>query len=181
MIIKVMVFGRDGKGEIVAREVPEDYLDISETVVGEERTGGERDYAPLARAFIEMAAAQEAIAPAVVLQYEELLDGWSEGAYAIGAVRNHEGQTWRCCQAHDTANNPDIVPGASAGAAFWVPYHGTDAETARKWVAPTGAHDIYKVGECMIWTDDALWRCRQNTNFSPAEYGAAWEVIPHDD
>lgn len=30
-------------------------------------------------------------------------------------------------------------------------------------------------GEYMIWTDGKVYECKQNTNFSPAEYPQAWE------
>lgn len=42
-------------------------------------------------------------------------------------------------------------------------------------LAPTGAHDMYKSGEYMIWTDDTTRKCIQDTNFSPDEYPQAWE------
>jgi hypothetical protein len=53
-------------------------------------------------------------------------------------------------------------------------YHGSSKATARPWVTPTGAHDVYKVGEWMIWTDGLAYQCLSDTNFSPAEYSAAW-------
>ena len=40
---------------------------------------------------------------------------------------------------------------------------------------PTGAHDMYKTGEYMIWTDGNTYKCIQDTNFSPEEYAQAWE------
>ena len=112
-----------------------------------------------------------------VIACSELIEDWVAGKYEVDDARNHNGQTWRCCQAHNNANNPDIKPGTTAGAAFWVPYHGTSIETARPWVAPTGAHDIYKAGEYMVWTDGTVQRCKQNTNYSPKDYPAAWETV----
>lgn len=111
-----------------------------------------------------------------VLACSELVADWAPGKYAIGDVRNHAGQTWKCCQAHNNANNPDIEPGKTSSAAFWAPYHATDPAFARPWVAPTGAHDIYKAGEVMLWTDGSVQRCKQDTNFSPTDYPAAWET-----
>lgn len=46
---------------------------------------------------------------------------------------------------------------------------------ARSWEQPTGAHDMYKVGEYMIWTDGTVKKCVQDTDFSPDEYPDAWE------
>ena len=54
-------------------------------------------------------------------------------------------------------------------------YHGTDKTTARNWIAPTGAHDMYKKGEWMIWTDGSLYECLSDTTYSPIDYAAAWQ------
>ena len=48
-------------------------------------------------------------------------------------------------------------------------------EYAQAWEAPTGAHDMYKDGEYMIWTDGTIKKCLRDTNFSPEEYPADWE------
>lgn len=97
---------------------------------------------------------------------------WQPGAYDTGDVRAHEGVPYRCVSAHDSADNaawtPDTTP------ALWTQYHGTSKATARPWIAPTGAQDVYRAGEWMIWTDGLAWPCIADTNFSPAEYAAAW-------
>lgn len=61
-------------------------------------------------------------------------------------------------------------------ATLWKPWHSRKAEYALPWEAPTGAHDMYKAGEYMIWTDNKVYMCKQDTNFSPEEYPQAWEV-----
>ena len=61
-------------------------------------------------------------------------------------------------------------------ATLWKPWHSRKAEYALPWEAPTGAHDMYKAGEYMIWTDNKVYMCKQDTNFSPAEYPQAWEI-----
>lgn len=105
-----------------------------------------------------------------------LYSEWTAGAYAVGDIRNAQGQTWECFQAHDNAVYPDIKPGNSAWFTFWRPLHSKTAETARPWVAPTGAHDIYKSGEYMVFTDNKIYKCKSDTNFSPTDYAQAWEV-----
>ena len=100
---------------------------------------------------------------------------WAPGAYAVGDVRVYGGIPYRCVQAHDSTQNLAWTPDATP--ALWMQYHGTTPETARPWVAPAGAHDIYRTGEYMIWTDGRVYKCLQNTNFSPAEYARAWEVV----
>ena len=60
-------------------------------------------------------------------------------------------------------------------ATFWKSWHSRKPEYALPWEAPTGAHDMYKEGEYMIWTDGTVKKCVQDTNFSPDEYSQAWE------
>ena len=105
-----------------------------------------------------------------------LYDDWTAGAYSAGDIRNAEAQTWECFQAHDNAVYPDIAPGNAAWFTFWRPLHGKTPETARPFVPVMGSHDIYRAGEYMIYTDGLLYRCVQDTNFSPEDYAAAWEV-----
>ena len=100
---------------------------------------------------------------------------WAPGTYVIDDVRTTSGGTWRCCQAHDSTANPTWTPDAER--ALWAPYHGSTQETALPWVAPTGAHDMYKQGECMLYTDGTLYRCLSDTAYSPDEYAAAWETV----
>lgn len=104
-----------------------------------------------------------------------LYDDWSAGNYSVGDIRNANGQTWECYQSHDNAVYPDIAPDNSAWYTFWRPLHGKSEETARPWVKPEGAHDMYHMGEYMIYTDGALYKCLSDTNFSPDEYAQAWE------
>lgn len=106
-----------------------------------------------------------------------LYDDWTAGSYTDGDIRNANGQTWECFQAHDNATYPDINPGNAAWYTFWRPLHGKSPETARPFVPVQGAHDIYRAGEYMLWTDGAIYRCVQDTNFSPADYAAAWERV----
>ena len=103
-----------------------------------------------------------------------LYEDWTAGAYAVGDIRNAEGQTWECFQAHDNAVYPDIKPGAAAWFTFWRPLHGKSRETARPFVAVQGAHDMYRAGEWMIWTDGDYYECLSDTNFSPTDNPSAW-------
>ena len=114
----------------------------------------------------DSAAAINALAPA--------LPEWSPGAYSIGDVRMYGGAPYRCVQAHDSTANPGWTPAATP--ALWMQYHGATKDSARPWVQPTGAHDMYKAGEYMTWTDGAIYRCISDTNYSPAEYAQAWTL-----
>ena len=98
---------------------------------------------------------------------------WSAGVHAQGDVYTAQGEAWECIQGYDNAVYPDISPTGGAWRTFNRPLHGTSPETARPWAAPTGAHDMYKAGEYMIYSGK-LYRCVSDTAYSPADYAAAW-------
>ena len=105
-----------------------------------------------------------------------LYELWIAGKYEVGDIRNSGGQTWECFQAHDCAVYPDIKPGSDAWFTFWRPLHGKSPETARPFVPVQGAHDMYKIGEYAVF-EDALYKCVQDTAYSPADYAPAWEIV----
>lgn len=105
-----------------------------------------------------------------------LYDAWTAGKYEVGNIRNANGQTWECFQAHDNEEHPDVTPDNSAWYTFWRPLHGKTPETARPFVPVQGSHDMYHTGEYMIFTDGKTYRCKSDTNFSPTDYAAAWEL-----
>ena len=106
-----------------------------------------------------------------------LYEDWTAGSYSVGDIRNANGQTWECFQAHDNATYPDINPGNSAWYTFWRPLHGKSPETARPYTPVQGAHDMYHSREYMIYTDGKTYRCTQDTAYSPEDYAPAWEVV----
>lgn len=93
-------------------------------------------------------------------------------SYKVGDVRAYSGQIWKCVQAHDHHGEPGWEPGIVS---VWGAYHATDAEHALPWTKPTGAHDMYQMGEFMIWTDNNVYECIQATDHSPEEYAQAWK------
>ena len=101
---------------------------------------------------------------------------WTPGKYSVGDIRTNPetGYPRECILAHDSTVNPDWT---IATASLWKPYHSRKKEYALPWETPTGAHDIYKAGEYMIWTDYNVYRCKMDTNFSPAEYATAWQKV----
>ena len=115
-----------------------------------------------------------------VIDLGPLLEPWKAGTsespidYAVGDVRTYNNQPWKCVQAHTHHGEPGWEPGAVS---MWGAYHATDAHHALPWVKPTGAHDMYKAGEYMIWTDGNKYKCVQDTAYSPEEYAQAWEVV----
>ena len=111
------------------------------------------------------------------LNVSVLYPDWAEGKHEVGEIYNADEQTWECFQAYDNAIYPDINPDNSAWFTFNRPLHGKSPETARPFVKPMGAHDMYHVGEYMIWTDGEIYKYVLNTVYTPDEYGQAWEKI----
>ena len=95
-------------------------------------------------------------------------------AYSVGDVRLHPtmGIPKECILAYDGSIQQDWTIDTTT---LWKPWHSRKPEYALPWEAPTGAHDIYKSGEYMVWTDGNTYKCIQDTNFSPEEYPQAWE------
>lgn len=94
--------------------------------------------------------------------------------HEVGEVATHPetGYPYECMTAYDGTVQQDWT---IDNRALWKPWHSRKKEYALPWEAPTGAHDMYKAGEYMIWTDGTVKKCIQNTNFSPEEYSDAWE------
>lgn len=106
-----------------------------------------------------------------------LFHTWERGVFVAGDIRvdPDNGYPYECITPHDSiVNTGDDY--TIKNRTLWKPYHSRKAEYALPWEAPTGAHNMYKSGEFMIWTDKKTYQCIQDTNFSPAEYAQAWEV-----
>lgn len=112
--------------------------------------------------------------PVEINENLDAIRNWKPASYSIDDVRMYEGNPYKCVQAHDSTNNEAWNPTV---ASLWIQYHGTTPETARNWVAPTGAHDMYKAGEYMIYTDGLKYSCVQDTTYSPTDYAGAWKVV----
>lgn len=94
--------------------------------------------------------------------------------HEVGEVATHPetGYPKECIQAYDGTVQQDWTIDTPS---LWKPWHSRKPEYALPWEQPTGAHDMYKAGEYMIWTDGTVKKCIQDTNFSPDEYPGAWE------
>ena len=94
--------------------------------------------------------------------------------HEVGEVATHPetGYPKECIMAYDGTVQQDWTIDTPT---LWKPWHSRKPEYALPYEAPTGAHDMYKAGEYMIWTDGYTYRCLQDTNFSPVEYAQAWE------
>lgn len=94
--------------------------------------------------------------------------------HEVGEVATHPetGYPYECMTAYDGSVQQDWT---IDNRTIWKPWHSRKAEYALPYEAPTGAHDMYKEGEYMIWTDGIVKHCLEDTNFSPEEYPQAWE------
>ena len=110
-----------------------------------------------------------------IIMCSALYDEWKPGKHVTGDIFSVDGDIWECFQNYDNAVYPDIVPGNAAWFTFNRPYHGTSRETARNFVHPTGAHDIYKKGEWAV-QGGKFTECLSDTSYSLEEYSAAWGV-----
>ena len=113
--------------------------------------------------------------PAEINEYQAAVREWQPGVFAAGDVRQRLGAPYKCVQAHDSTVNPNWTPETTP--ALWMQYHGTTPESARPWIAPTGAHDMYKAGEYTIWTDGKTYKAKMDTAYSPADYPQAWDAV----
>lgn len=113
--------------------------------------------------------------PTEINDNQIVLRAWQPNTYSVGDVRVYENIPYKCVQAHDSTLNDAWNP--SATPALWMQYHGTSVESARPWLAPTGAHDMYKAGEYMIWTDGSIYQCLTDTIYSPTDYSQAWTKV----
>ena len=130
--------------------------------------------------FARMMLSTQTLTADQTISVSALYDEWTEGSYSVGDIRLawYEGthQPWKCRQAHDTATYPDITPEGTAWRTFWIPFHGTTAETAQPWIAPSGAHDQYNAGEYMVYNGQT-YRALMATVYTPDEYAQAWEAV----
>lgn len=110
-----------------------------------------------------------------IIMCAALYDEWTAGKHIAGDVFCVDGEVWECFQNYDNAVYPDIAPGKSGWYTFNRPFHGTSRETAREFIHPTGAHDMYKAGEWAV-QDGKFTECLSDTAYSLAEYPAAWKV-----
>jgi hypothetical protein len=109
------------------------------------------------------------------IQCMVLFEPWTKGNYKVGDVRTDPktGYPYECIQAHNSTVNTDWDITVRT---LWKPWHSKSLEYALPWEAPTGAHDMYKNGEYMIFTDKNIYKCIQDTNFSPTDYPQAWKI-----
>ena len=135
------------------------------------------------RAQLDALTAQIADTPVLVNTIPDGIKPWRAGTMTAPTtytantdVRVYGGIPYRCAQTHTHHGEAGWEPGVAP--ALWVQYHGTSPESARPFVPPTGAHDIYKAGEYAVFDGGVIKRAKMDTAYSPTEYGQAWEDVP---
>lgn len=103
-----------------------------------------------------------------------LFPQWKPDKYEVGDIRVDSGVPYECIIDHDSTINPDWTIEVRS---IWKPYHSREAKWALPFIHPTGAHDMYKAGEYMVWTDGKTYLCKNDTSYSPEEYSDSWEII----
>lgn len=111
----------------------------------------------------------------IAISCSALFQAWNQGDFAEGDIRTdpETGYPYSCITPHNSLLNPDWT---IKNRTLWAPFHSRSKKWALPWEQPTGAHDIYKSGDYMIWTDGFTYLCKEDTNFSPDEYPSAWEI-----
>ena len=113
-----------------------------------------------------------------IIAAEQAVPDWDNGKdytdAPIGMPVAHAGQVYGLLQPHNAAHYPNTSPAALA--ALWRVKHTTDPTKAKPFVKPTSTSDMYLAGECMLWTDGAVYRALRDTIYSPDEYADDWAM-----
>lgn len=108
----------------------------------------------------------------VVLPRMKYFPEWEQRKWPLGENLMYKGQAYKVVQAHDSTGNATFNPTVASLFMLW---HGISKETALPFKPVTGAHDMYKKNEWMIFTDGFYYKCLADTNYSPTEYPQAWK------
>ena len=106
------------------------------------------------------------------LEVPALFKKWTAGeAVAIKDVRQYNGVLYKAVQAHTTQAEwtPDATP------ALWVIVQ--PEGVIPEWVQPTGAHDMYNIGDKVKYNGETYESVIANNNWSPAAYPAGWKKL----
>lgn len=97
-------------------------------------------------------------------------------------VFSYEGKLYRVVQSHTT--NSAWIPGEVAALYVEIAPPSTEngTEIIPNWVQPTGAHDAYKLGDKMKFTDGKIYKSKIEGNVhAPDVYPDGWELVMEDD
>ena len=107
-------------------------------------------------------------------QHTELFEAWAvDTVYEVGAMRQYEGNLYKCLQSHTSQENwtPDATP------ALWVEVAApNEYREIKDGMLPTEAFALGEIG----WykTEDNLWKSLIDANtYTPETYPAGWEQV----
>lgn len=90
------------------------------------------------------------------------------GGFPIGWLTVHAGKLWR-----STTPNNVFEPGVSGWREETL-----DGAAPAPYRQPTGAHDAYKHGERITWTDGKIYEAtRSGVVHSPTQHAASWTLV----
>lgn len=115
-----------------------------------------------------------------IINFIPMLTSWQQGKYNIGDIVKYNNYAYRCVQAHDSTDNASWNP--IQAQSLWANYHATDDKHALYYIQPSGAHDAYMKGECVIWNhSDGYIRYYKsivdNLIYDPETYPQGWKEI----
>ena len=117
----------------------------------------------------------------ILIELIALMEKWDRdgGPYYKGEAVQHNGQPYTAIQPEttphgDESHAPDIAK------ALWSVYHAKSARLALPYVAPTHAEDIYRKGEFMVWTDNNVYECLENTDRAPDVLPGKWQKVDRE-
>lgn len=102
-------------------------------------------------------------------------DNGVTNTFEVGDARKRNGQPYTCIQGHGTEGDMNRAP--EIARALWAIYHARSARFALPYAEPTHSGDIYKAGEYMLYTDDVIYRCIEDTDRSPEVLPGKWQAV----
>lgn len=130
-------------------------------------------------AVFKVLAKDKTVPESITAQCPAALDEWAAGKFEVDDLCQKDGITWRCCQAHDSTVNIDVVPGQAP--AQWVMAHSKNPRRCTEYMAVTGAHDTWQKGECCIWGDGVKRSKIDNNAYAPDVRPDDWEDVPKEE
>lgn len=114
-----------------------------------------------------------------LIEKQHSIPTWREKDYSkvpVGTPYQWQGQVYKLWQQHNATGQSDWSPDKAVS--LWDAAHTTDPEKAKPYVGPQGSRGLYQKGECMIWTDEKVYRSLIDNNaYTPDVRPQDWEVV----
>lgn len=121
-------------------------------------------------AFVTMAE-NDTIPQTTAAEHPEAFPAWATGvSYAVGQYRTYQSTLYRCVQAHTSQS--DWTPDTAAS--LWT-LAADPTEEYPEWIAPTGAHNAYAMGDKVTHNGTRYVSTVDSNVWEPGVYG--WEEV----